>query len=225
MKSPFKFLDAFELRDRDVFFGRDEETEQLYQMVNKNRLVLVYGQSGIGKTSLIQCGLAGRYDSTDWLPIFVRRGDDFNQSFSAAIKKILPDVIIPEIIGPDEIEAAFNKFLRPIYLIFDQLEELFILGSPEEQQKFIESICALHENDLPCRILFVIREEYLGALYDFEKIIPTLFDRRLRVEPMNASKVTDVLQQSFSRFNIQLVSPSHNIKQIIENVSDKRAGV
>ena len=62
MKSPFKFLDAYTLKDKEVFFGREEEVANLYQMVNKNRLILVYGQSGTGKTSLVQCGLAGEFD-------------------------------------------------------------------------------------------------------------------------------------------------------------------
>ena len=37
LKSPFKFLDAFTLEDRDSFFGRDKEVATLYDFVNKNR--------------------------------------------------------------------------------------------------------------------------------------------------------------------------------------------
>ena len=62
MKSPFKFLDAFTLKDKDAFFGRDQEIDTLYSLVYKTPMVLVYGLSGTGKTSLIQCGLANRFD-------------------------------------------------------------------------------------------------------------------------------------------------------------------
>ncbi|MEO6039543.1 MAG: ATP-binding protein, partial [Saprospiraceae bacterium] len=223
MKSPFKFLDAFELRDRAEFFGRDEEIDQLYRMVNKNRLVLVYGQSGTGKTSLVQCGLASRYDATDWLPVFVRRGAGMMASFAEALGKVLNRTLTS--VTPADIDAAYAIYLRPLYLIFDQFEELFILGSLEEQQQFVEMIATLHQAELPCRILFIIREEYLGALYNFEKTMPTLFDRRLRVEPMSAVKVAAVLSQSFERFHISLEAPAQNLSQIIEKVSEKRAGV
>ena len=79
MTSPFKFLDAYEQRDKPVFFGRDAEIEQLYRLVFETNLVLVYGQSGTGKTSLIQCGLANRFAETDWFQLFVRRTDNINQ--------------------------------------------------------------------------------------------------------------------------------------------------
>ena len=42
MRSPFKFLDSYSLKDKDAFFGRKKETDVFYELVNKNRLVLVY---------------------------------------------------------------------------------------------------------------------------------------------------------------------------------------
>jgi Cdc6-like AAA superfamily ATPase len=63
---PFPFLDAYEREDRDFFFGRDEEIEQLYQLTQQSNIVLLYGHSGTGKTSLIRCGLANKFRSYDW---------------------------------------------------------------------------------------------------------------------------------------------------------------
>ena len=64
MNSPFKFLDAYDSQDKEIFFGREEEIEQLYKLIFQTNLMLVYGQSGTGKTSLIQCGLANRFKPT-----------------------------------------------------------------------------------------------------------------------------------------------------------------
>ena len=79
-KYPFKFLDAYNQNDTEIFFGRDEEIKVLYEMVFQNSILLVYGASGTGKTSLIQCGLAGKFKSYDWLALTVRRGSDMNAS-------------------------------------------------------------------------------------------------------------------------------------------------
>ena len=87
MNSPFKFLDAYTIDDRQAFFGREEEVAALYDMVTRNRLMLVYGQSGTGKTSLIQCGLAARFDATDWYPLFIRRQTDINQSLAQRLRQ------------------------------------------------------------------------------------------------------------------------------------------
>ena len=73
-KYPFKFLDSYNNTDTDIFFGRDEEIDALYQMTFQSDLLLVYGASGTGKTSLINAGLAGRFKAPDWLALTIRRG-------------------------------------------------------------------------------------------------------------------------------------------------------
>ncbi len=67
-REPFKFLDAYTKEDGDIFFGRDAEAEELHPRVFQSRLLLVYGPSGTGKTSLIQCGLGSQFDEADWFP-------------------------------------------------------------------------------------------------------------------------------------------------------------
>jgi AAA+ ATPase superfamily predicted ATPase len=86
LKSPFKFLDSYTEDDREIFFGRDREIEELYQRVFDSKLLLVYGVSGTGKSSLIHCGLANKFRETDWLPLLVRRGGNIIESMVAAIK-------------------------------------------------------------------------------------------------------------------------------------------
>ena len=194
MKSPFKFLDAYTLEDKDVFFGRKEEVDRLYEMVFKTPLILVYGMSGTGKTSLIKCGLASRFDGPDWLPVHIRRNANINDSLDAAIEEVLKDRQGSLV---EDVSYIFRYYLRPVYFIFDQLEELFIMGNRDEQQQFVESIRELVNAELACKIILVMREEYIGHLYHFEKVLPTIFDHRLRVEPMNSNKVQEVMLQSF----------------------------
>jgi AAA+ ATPase superfamily predicted ATPase len=164
-KSPFKFLDPYNKADKDFFFGREDEVRLLYDFVNKNRIVLVYGQSGTGKTSIIQCGLANEFDTTDWNPFYIRRGDNLNESLAIAITneeiacneeevQNLATVLFSESTDikntqkkdtitytPDEkifiaglicnLQKITERYMRPVYLIFDQFEELLILA-PEE---------------------------------------------------------------------------------------------
>src|SRR5437763_1902376 len=82
---PFKFLDAYSMEDTDIFFGRDEEIEILYEMVFQTSILLIYGASGTGKTSLIQCGLASKFQSHDWLALTIRRGSNINAAFEKAL--------------------------------------------------------------------------------------------------------------------------------------------
>ncbi|MFZ4426523.1 MAG: ATP-binding protein [Saprospiraceae bacterium] len=225
MRSPFKFLDPFQQSDAKEFFGRDEEIALLYDFVNKNRLVVVYGTSGTGKTSVVQCGLSSRFDSTDWFPLFIRRGHNINDSLREALLK--NDAAIASSVSIPEMVARLNsRYLRPVYLIFDQLEELLILGKEAEQKAFIASVKGLlQDEDLDCHIIFILREEFLARLYDFEKEIPTLFDRRLRVEPMGQGKLREVIQRSTSQFNIHLEDPQANAGQMIASLSAGKSGI
>lgn len=223
-RSPFKFLDAYTLKDKDVFFGREEETDRLYQLAFQAPLILVYGLSGTGKTSLIQCGLASRYDGADWYPFFIRRQDNINDALAAALRPALGDYQPKDLC--DSVSYLYRYYLRPIYLIFDQFEELFILGSAAEQHSYAESIRALVESGLPCRILLVMREEYIGQLYVMEKTIPALFDFRVRVEPMSNARIRDVIKNSCNKFNITLAAPADDrCQEMIDKISVGKSGI
>lgn len=224
MRSPFKFLDAYTLADKDAFFGREQETDDLYRMVFKTPLLLIYGISGTGKTSLIQCGLASRFDGPDWFPIFIRRQNNINESLKQILKSVLGEDLQASLV--ENISYLYRFYLRPVYLIFDQFEELFILGNREEQLQFINDLQALVAAKLPCKVILTMREEYIGQLYDFEKVIPTLFDFRLRLEPMNNTKVKSVMQQSFQRFNIMVEAPEEErLQQMLDNLSAGKSGI
>lgn len=223
-KSPFKFLDSYTADDKDIFFGRTKEVESLYNMVFKTPLVLVYGLSGTGKTSLVQCGLSMKFEQPDWLPILVRRGKNINASLQEALEK--PLVEKPYTDPKQAIDDLFYTYFRPVYLIFDQFEELFILGDYEEQKTFISNIQQLMEKELPCKIILIMREEYIGQLYHFEKYLPHIFDFKLRVEPMVNKQVQEVIFQSFEQFNIQLEAPKEQHCQLmIDNISIGKSGI
>ncbi len=54
IESPYKFLDSYTEQDRDIFFGRDLEIEEVYKKVFQGQTLFIYGESGTGKSSLNQ---------------------------------------------------------------------------------------------------------------------------------------------------------------------------
>ncbi|OQX76505.1 MAG: hypothetical protein B6D61_08685, partial [Bacteroidetes bacterium 4484_249] len=66
-RNPFKFLDSYTKEDKDIFFGRETELEEIYRKFYKSKILLVYGKSGTGKSSIINCGLVSKIPSEDVL--------------------------------------------------------------------------------------------------------------------------------------------------------------
>ena len=76
--SAFLGLNSFEGKDRDRFFGRGSDTGELLQMVSHRdfRFGVLSGESGSGKTSLINAGLIPRLDEQGVLAIYLRLLND-----------------------------------------------------------------------------------------------------------------------------------------------------
>ncbi|MBK6622439.1 MAG: SUMF1/EgtB/PvdO family nonheme iron enzyme [Saprospirales bacterium] len=255
---PFKFLDAYGKEDQRIFFGRDQEVDELYRLVFQTNLLLIYGPSGTGKTSLIRCGLANRFKPAQWLDLFVRRGSDINQSLLDAIVQRTPEKVVsagsaaegldwfesmleaekgdeapagaPEAFESDDpIAQALHRLylstFTPIYLIFDQFEELYTLGNAEEQAQFARTIEILVQLPLPVKIIFAMREEYLARLYKLEKAVPQLRNKKLRLEPMDLPRVEQVILQATlhnpeSNITLQQGEEAAIAKAIVEKIRE-----
>ena len=208
MKSPFKFLDSFTKEDRNIFFGRDREIEELYQKVFDSKLLLVYGVSGTGKSSLIHCGLANKFSETDWLPLVIRYGGNMIESLVTGIASVSITPQKSKFTNPDDfkkgVRSLYLDHYKPVFFIFDQFEELFIFGNKEERREFVHIVKSLIESDIQCRMIFVMREEYMARITEFEKFIPAFFANRVRIEKMSPRNALEAIKEPCKVFNINL---------------------
>jgi Leucine-rich repeat (LRR) protein len=201
--SPFKFLDSYNQKDKDIFFGREKETEALYEALSGVKHLLVYGPSGAGKTSIVECGLRNQFSDADWYALTIRKGANMSASVFASINEKLkakidlnPETQLPR--DPDldfgqAIERLFSERFQPIYLLFDQFEELLITGTEEEKRDFFVRLNQLIRYKVPCRMMLIMREEFIGHLSEFEPLCPSIFQHRFRVEKMRKDSVREVI--------------------------------
>ncbi|MBV6440417.1 MAG: hypothetical protein EPGJADBJ_02086 [Saprospiraceae bacterium] len=216
-QSPFKLLEPYGPRDKDVFFGRDAEIYALYSLLQQTRLALVYGSSGTGKTSLIQAGLPKVFKLTDWYQLSVRRRNNINTSLRTELARALGSPA-PVTDLAEAIQDVYERRWIPVYLVFDQFEELFTLGSYDEQVAFFTDLQQILHANLPCKVILSMREEYIGHLYEFEPLVPALFDKRFRVEPMKDKTVRNVVVRMCDKYGIELEHKDETPGQILEQV-------
>ncbi|MGE5419838.1 MAG: hypothetical protein ACM3UT_06605 [Chloroflexota bacterium] len=204
--SPFKFLDSYSKEDRNIFFGRDKEIEELHSRVFQSNILVVYGISGTGKSSLIHCGLANKFVDSDWLPVNIRRGTNINQSLTDSLVKCSIDENPPKSKNDilKLIRSVYLDHFKPVFLIFDQFEEVFIFGSKTERQEFIATLKRIVDSDLQCRLIFCVREEYLAGFTEFEKIIPSFLDNRIRIEKMTRQNAVKAIEGPCRVYEIEV---------------------
>jgi hypothetical protein len=228
LRSPFKFLDSYQQADADVFFGREEETNALYKALSGVKQILVYGPSGSGKTSLVECGLRNRFSDADWFAITIRRGTNINSSVFTSINEALdlkiqmdPLTKMPvdeQMEFGQAVEKLFAKRYQPVYLLFDQFEELLISGDAGEKKLFFTGLNDLINYKVPCRIMLIMREEFIGHLSEFEYLCPSIFQHRFRVEKMGRKHVEEVIINILEAKKYRpyfIVDDSHQLAQSI----------
>jgi len=228
--APFiKFLDPYEKPDQDIYFGREDEIEQLYTKVKKTSLFVLYGLSGTGKTSILRCGLSNKFDEADWQEIFIRRGSDrtIMEAILADIKKTDPTIVETDT-EPSKLIAILRHINRTtykhIYLIFDQFEELFINGGQNEKENFIRFLMQLAEVvDKFVTVVLVLREEYLANLNDFKISIRTIFNDSIRLERMSSAKLEFVVFRILTKAGFAF--DKEIIDKIIQNVISPNTNV
>jgi WD40 repeat protein len=160
----------FEPAEQRLFYGREREINDLTRMTILERLVVLFGKSGYGKSSLLQAGVLPRLSEHEeiWSPLSVRLGV-YNGQFSPC------QIVLEQLKRVEKVENTEGSFLEDgnlwrsfkkrqnpererILLIFDQFEEFFTY--PLAQQKeFKTQIAELMFSSMPQQIV----ENYKSA--------------------------------------------------------------
>lgn len=228
MKSfQFKFLDSYKKEDSEIFFGRAKDIETLYERIFQTNLLIVYGATGVGKSSLIQCGLVNKLEPTGWKSLFVRKNEDINTSLLETIAKEIKTVdetLEASGDAEEDLNTLYLCYFKTIYLVFDQLEEIFVFGKEPERVKFFEFLKKLSKTKLNVKVILSLREDYLAYLSNYERILPALFDFRIRVEKLNRKELVEVITGTTTKAEIALEN-EFIVDKIIDNLRDKKEGV
>lgn len=196
---PFMGLEAFEAKDAALFFGRRKETQDLVDRLRTTNLVLVTGDSGSGKSSLVKAGLipafregaladplGRRPEPGQWHVVEMRPGTDpFEGLVEGAQRAATAAGIAPEMIlalgavirsrDPGSIRDALRLSGPPdasLLLVVDQFEELWTLTTDDTKRRdFLAALLALvPEGDLARRIVATMRRDFYHQHTDDERL-------------------------------------------------------
>ena len=200
---PYKFLDSFETEDAGIFFGRQEDSHRLADKILSHRLVVLYGGSGTGKTSLIRAGVAPILARRGCLPVVVRPADGPALATRRELREKLEG--LPDLTTdlPTFLQAAERATDKLIVVFLDQFEEFFLRFGDESRASFIAELARCHQSEaLDTRFILSIREDFFVRLHEFEGQLPAIFDSRYRLERLTRENARDAIVEPVKLFDV-----------------------
>ncbi|HET6945896.1 MAG TPA: hypothetical protein VFI01_11135, partial [Gaiellaceae bacterium] len=172
--SPYKGLAPFEDSEVDalLFFGRERETEVIVANMLASKLTVLYGPSGVGKSSILRAGVARR------------------------LRETAPEA---DVVVLDEwaVEPTLPEPEGETFLILDQFEEYFIYHDAGPLHDLLPSVLERPR----VHVLLALREDALARLDVFQARIPSVLSNRLRLDQLDRSAARAAIVGPLDRWN------------------------
>lgn len=191
---PWLGLASFTEETRAYFYGRDQEVAELSRRVQRKLLTILFGQSGLGKTSILRAGIVPKLRPAGYCPVYVRI--DYSSESPPPAEQIKEAIFrATEAHGEwtqagiaaegeslweflhhrdDVLKDGNGKTVVPL-LIFDQFEEIFTLAQADDEGRrraaqFIEDLADLVENRPPKALEAKLdSDDTLSERFDFAR--------------------------------------------------------
>ncbi len=257
-EKPYRYLEWFREADAELFFGRDFQIWELYDKVktssnspnassSKAAIIHLYGQSGVGKSSLLAGGLSPRLRIQHEV-VYIRRNPQkglvgvLEESIKTLAKKSNF-----ELQTNFNIEVTWRKIeamqQKPLVLIIDQVEEAYTRPfefqekleekvqsyfKPElELQLFIEALREIFEGAKPPmgKVILAYRKEYLAeiksaferAKMDYTQVFLERLKRNDLIQAING--ITE-RPRTKEKYNLSIETLQNKEVSLAEQISD-----
>lgn len=205
----------FETSERNLFFGRDRDIEDLLDLIWLEKLVVLFGKSGYGKSSLINAGILPELEHES-VPIVVRLGSYVTgqmptplENLRSKIDEILADNIAFDFLETldtpktlwRQVKRKQTAESRRFVFIFDQFEEFFTYP-PADQQAFKEQLAELLYTEVPQSIrnlndrLENAQQTLIATSFDAKALFSIRSDRMSLLDSMK-DKLPSIFQKRY----------------------------
>ncbi len=207
---PYVGLDPFEKTYEEFFFGREQDSRVLADHVMSRRVTVLYGPSGVGKSSVLNVGLPRELGERSlWTIITLRDWQDPSTIQQRAIEA-LRGAIPADLAKDDRLDGSFAQLAlaaqqatkRSLLLVLDQFEEYFLYRSDSQRspaERGFSELLARRDFDL--RLLIGIRDDSLHLLDRLRAAIPGVLDTTVRLGYLSETDVERAIRGPVRRYN------------------------
>ena len=181
-RAPYRFLDSYDLLDASIYAGRDADIGRLAGEVLANRLVVLQGPVGVGKTSLLQAGLTPRLMNGGHLVLSAQDYADPVAALSGGLAQAQDRLQIDLTRAVDLaglVRTAQASLERPVVLILEHFERFFTDpgASAAGRESFRTQLKVFRYATFryPTCLILSIRQQSQGQLAYFQPAVPDIF--------------------------------------------------
>lgn len=222
LTSPYKGLVPYSEEDREFFFGRDAEREIITANLLAARLTLLYGASGVGKSSVLNAGVISHLKEIaeeeltergfpEFVVVSFRSWRDdplttLTRQIQTSVAEALAEKAATEPVNPlslvETLDDCMQRLRGKLIIILDQFEEYFLYhGQADGEGTFaVEFPRAVGRGNLRVSFLISIREDALAKLDRFKGRIPNLFDNYLRIEHLDCEAAREAIRKPIAQY-------------------------
>jgi tetratricopeptide (TPR) repeat protein len=208
---PYVGLDPFDKAYEDFFFGRERDSRVLADHVLSRQVTVLYGPSGVGKSSVINVGLSKELKNrrSPCIVVTLRAWQDtraIEQNAIDALRNALPASLPKKghLHGSFARQALVARRATkwPLLLILDQFEEYFLYRT--------DPLCSLIERgvtdllarrDLDLRLLIGLREDSLHLLDRLRAAVPGILDTTVQLGYLNETDIGRAIREPIKHYN------------------------
>ena len=204
--NPYRGLQAFQGEHRLLFFGRDAEVQGVLELLRTRGLVVVAGDSGVGKSSLCRAGvlpdvLAGALEGgRRWACVTVVPGARPAEALADAIATQLglePVALLEQILAePAQACRVVQRAVPPdagLLVFVDQLEELVSVAEPGQAMQVARFLTELGGVARAFRVLATVRGDFLTRLAALPGLGPALPPSLHLLAPLSAEGIREAI--------------------------------
>lgn len=181
---PYKFLNYYTREDRAIFFGRQSDGEKLYTRLLASSLLVVFGKSGVGKTSLLRAGLLSRFQAPHDLVVTQRMLSEPVTALRQMLARVLAVDVRDESLASLLVQAE-HCVSGTVLVVLDQFEEFFLRCTSAQRSEFGRELAAVLTLDLRrTHFILSLREDFLAQMAELEAFVPSILEQRFRVTPL-----------------------------------------
>lgn len=225
-KPPYKYLSYYEESDSDIFFGRRKNIRDVANKIQSNRFLILFGQSGAGKTSFVNAGLIPDLKDKGLYSVYLRFWHKPFQDLLSALNKkdsgtteIMPEHLIDSTIKV--LDDRAHHYQSPIVIFMDQFEDLFLEGNEDSADQVIDFIeKVIKDKKIPCCIIISIREDYFGRLIYLRERLHANYNQEYRLKPLNQTGAKEAIKAPLDALNIDFEASL--LKKILDDLSNDR---